>query len=67
MNEYRDLVICNNCLWTASLLEGSAGFKICPICINENLEVIPVEDYESYKMTIDSKRGIEIDFTRENS
>ena len=52
MNEYRDLVICNNCLWTASLLEGSAGFKICPICINENLEVIPVEDYESYKMTI---------------
>jgi hypothetical protein len=60
--EYRDLVICNNCLWAASLLKGSHGFKICPICGNEELEVIPVEDYESYKMNVDSKRGIDIDF-----
>jgi hypothetical protein len=60
--EYRDLVICNNCLWAASLLKGSRGFKICPICGNEELEVVPVEDYESYKMNIDIKRGIDIDF-----
>jgi Zn finger protein HypA/HybF involved in hydrogenase expression len=65
--EYRDLVICNNCLWAASLLKRSTGFKICPICRSENLEVIPVEDYESYKMNIDSKRGIEIHFTKEKS
>lgn len=65
MNEYRNLVICNNCLWAVSLLKGSNGFKICPICRNENLEVVPVEDHESYKMNIDSKRGIEIDFTKE--
>jgi hypothetical protein len=64
-NEYRDLVICNNCLWAASLLKGSTGFTICPICRNENLEVIPVEDYESYKMNFDKKRGIEIKFTKE--
>ena len=67
MNEYRNLVICNNCLWAVSLLKGSTGFKICPICRNENLEVVPVEDHESYKMNIDSKRGIEIDFTKEKS
>jgi hypothetical protein len=48
-------------------LKGSAGFKMCPICRNENLEVIPVDDYESYKINIDSKRGIEIDFTREKT
>jgi hypothetical protein len=48
-------------------LKRSTGFKICPLCRNENLEVIPVEDYESYKMDIDSKRGIEIEFTREKS
>lgn len=65
MNEYRNLVICNNCLWAVSLLKGSNGFKICPICRNENLEVVPVEDHESYTMNIDSKRGIEIDFTKE--
>jgi hypothetical protein len=66
-DEYRDLVICNNCSWAAYLLKGSTGFKLCPICRNENLEVIPVEDYESYKIQIDSKRGVEIDFTREKS
>ncbi|HEY6669148.1 MAG TPA: hypothetical protein VI033_08350 [Candidatus Nitrosopolaris sp.] len=48
-------------------MKGSTGFKLCPICRNENLEVIPVEDYESYKIHIDSKRGVEIDFTREKS
>jgi hypothetical protein len=48
-------------------LKGSTGFKICPICRNENLEVVPVEDHESYKMNIDSKRGIGIDFTKEKS
>jgi len=31
MNEYRNLVICNNCLWAASLLKGSNGFKISPM------------------------------------
>ena len=50
-----------------SVLKGSTGFKICPICRNENLEVVPVEDHESYKMNIDSKRGIGIDFTKEKS
>jgi hypothetical protein len=33
-------------------LKGSTGFKICPKCRNENLEVVPVEDHESYKMNI---------------
>jgi hypothetical protein len=66
-DEYRDLVICNNCSWAASLLKGSTGFKLCPMCRNENLEVIPLENYESYKIHIDSKRGVEIDFTREKS
>ena len=60
---HRDLIICNNCLWSASLLKRPVGLKICPICRNKDLEVIPVEDYESYKIDIDSKRGIGISFT----
>jgi hypothetical protein len=58
MQEYRDLLICNNCLWAASLLKDSASvnFQLCPTCGKGDLEIIPVADYESYKMSIDNKR-----------
>jgi hypothetical protein len=42
---------------SASLLEDSASGK-------GGLEIIPVSDYESYKMRIDNKRGIEIEFVK---
>ena len=66
--EYRDLIICNNCLWAVSLLKDSASvnFQLCPMCGWKDLEIIPVDNYESYKMSIDKKRGIEIEFAREN-
>lgn len=60
--EYRDIVICNNCLLAASILIGRVGFKICPICGNSNLETIPVNDYEAYTMNIQGN-NIEIEFT----
>ena len=62
--EYRDLVICNSCLWAASLLRGSHGFIACPMCGNISLDVIPVNDYEAYTMTIRNK-SIELEFTRD--
>jgi hypothetical protein len=63
-DEYRDLVICNDCSWMASLLRGSSGFEICPICGKRNLDIIPVNDHESYIVQIKKKRGIEIEFTK---
>lgn len=62
--ENRDLVICNNCLWAVSLLRGSVGFKICPVCHYSNLDTIPVNDYEAYRLKIQGK-NVEIEFTRE--
>jgi peptide subunit release factor 1 (eRF1) len=60
-------VICNNCFWAASLLKDSYGpnFQVCPICGKRELEVIPVSDYEYYKMNIDNRRGIDIEFVKE--
>jgi hypothetical protein len=63
--EHRDLVICNRCLWAASLLKGSSGFSICPLCGSQKLEVIPVNDYESHKMSITEKGSVEIQFRKE--
>ena len=65
-NENRDLIICNSCLWALSLLKGSQVFDRCPICHRKNLEVIPVEDYENYKLEVNRKRGLSIEFTGED-
>ena len=66
-HESRDLVICNNCLWAASLLNDSyaTNLQICPICRKKGLEIIPVSDYEYYTMHIDKRRGIDIEFVKE--
>jgi peptide subunit release factor 1 (eRF1) len=64
--ENRDLVICNNCLWAVSLLKGSPLINRCPVCNGKNLEVIPVEDYEDYKLELNRKRGLSIEFSGED-
>jgi hypothetical protein len=61
--ENRDMVICNKCMWAISLLKGSHGFNRCPFCNGMNLEIIPVEDYENYKMMISPERGLGIEFS----
>jgi len=69
MLEYRDLVICNNCLWAASLLNDSSSvdFELCPNCGRRGLEIIPVGHYESYKMSIDNKWSIKIEFAEKSN
>lgn len=62
--EYRDLVICNNCQWAASLLRGSTGYSACPVCGNATLDTIPVNDHEAYTMII-KNRNVEIEFTKD--
>jgi hypothetical protein len=63
-DEYRDLVICNDCSWMVSLLRGSSAFEICPICEKRNLDIIPVGDHEGYIVHIKEKRGIEKEFSK---
>jgi transcription elongation factor Elf1 len=59
--ENRDFVICGICLWSASLLRSSKGFTKCPMCGNESVEVIPVNDHEMYTLRMKEK-GIEVEF-----
>ena len=61
--EYRDLVVCNSCQWSASLLTDSYTFSKCPKCMVDNIEIIPVEDYEKYSFNINKIRGIEVEFS----
>ena len=64
--ENRDLVICNNCLWAVSMLKDSQVFDRCPVCDGKKLEIIPVEDYEDYKLVVSQKSGLSIEFTGED-
>jgi peptide subunit release factor 1 (eRF1) len=61
--EYRDLVICNSCQWSASILMDSYIFSKCPKCMADDIEVIPVEDYEKYSLSINKDRGIDVEFS----
>jgi hypothetical protein len=61
--EYRDLVICNSCQWSASLLTDSYSFFKCPVCMSDKIEVIPVEDYEKYSIIINKIRGLDVEFS----
>jgi Zn finger protein HypA/HybF involved in hydrogenase expression len=61
--EYRDLVICNNCQWSASLLTDSHIFFKCPKCMGDNIEIISVQDYEKYSISISKIRGIDVEFS----
>ena len=65
--EYRDLVICNSCQWSASLLMDSYTFSKCPKCMADNIEVIPVEDYEKYILHIPEDRGIDVEFSNDKT
>lgn len=60
--ENRDLVICNNCLLSVSLLKGSKAVNLCPVCNCWSLEVIPVDDYEDYKLEVTKKGGMSLEF-----
>ncbi|HEY7695636.1 MAG TPA: hypothetical protein VH797_06040 [Nitrososphaeraceae archaeon] len=60
--ENRDLIICNDCLWSVSMLKGSKIFDRCPMCNGLKIEVIPVEDYEKYKLSKSHKRGLSVEF-----
>ena len=51
-----------NCGWSASLLKGSGGFSICPVCRKDSIEVIPVSDRERYILVLKGEKGFEIDF-----
>jgi hypothetical protein len=40
-------------------------FSACPKCMSDNIEVIPVEDFERYSFNINKIRGIDIEFNDE--
>ena len=61
-----DFLICNKCLWFASLYVNNDVSDIkCPVCYsNRNLESIPVSKNESFKISKNLEAGIALEFSR---
>jgi hypothetical protein len=43
--------MCGSCFWCASSLTGNRAIVLCPSCGNNNeMQLNPIADYESYKL-----------------
>jgi len=58
--ENRDMILCSNSRWSASLLRGSSEFSRCPVCFSNTIEIIPVNDHESYNLILKGNTGFVI-------
>ena len=61
----RNFLVCNSCLWCASILYSDNIISSCPICNDDRLERIPICDNESFSYNYD-KKGIVFHFSKSN-
>ena len=65
-----DFVICQLCNWTATAFRtrnGQVLLERCQSCLDGNcLSFIPIAGDESYRFTMDPKRGLDIEFQSRN-
>jgi predicted Zn-ribbon and HTH transcriptional regulator len=59
-------LICKSCLWCSSsyFLSNIDKFSRCPICHQDEIESLPLSDDEVYKFDYSSKRGISLEFKK---
>ena len=57
-------LLCESCFWCASCINLSFNVEKCPLCINGNVESMPLSDKEIYRFSYDSVRGVTLEFGR---
>ncbi len=71
----RKFAICESCFWCATVFQkpdnnssnnsnNSLQHKICPLCNNESISLIPLAKDEGYTIAMESKRGLEMEFSK---
>ena len=67
----RQFALCESCFWSATILNSTQKniriIKHCPVCLNNNVSLIPVANDEIYNMNIRSKGGLELRFSKANN
>jgi hypothetical protein len=72
----RQFAICDSCFWCATIfqrLDTSSNNssdsleqqqKICTLCKNKSISLVPLAKDEGYTIAIEGKRGLEIEFSK---
>ena len=60
----RFFLICKSCYWCASCLtDDQAYFSICPMCLTDKMEWLPISQSECYRLDFDQKLGMVLQFS----
>lgn len=75
----RQFMLCESCFWSATSLYSALKEKqrsetatststdnptqLCPMCNKDSVVLIPLQENETYQMSIGDKRGLEIQFS----
>ena len=58
----RNFLICKTCHWCASCLTNPVTSNSCPLCGRNEVESMPIADYESYKLDYDYIHDLTLGF-----
>ena len=59
----RFFLMCKSCYWCAScLVDDQAYFSICPECLTNKMEWLPISHSEYYRINFDQKMGMVLHF-----
>jgi hypothetical protein len=71
--------ICESCFWCATVFQKQQEQKdanansndivqqqICPACKNKSISLIPLAKDEIYRISMECKRGLEMEFSKQN-
>ena len=75
-NYERQFAICESCFWCATIFQRlntsknnsdsleQQQQKICPLCKNKSISLVPLAKDEGYTIAMEGKRGLEIEFSK---
>jgi hypothetical protein len=58
----RSFALCESCYWTATIFTKIESYK-CPVCRDENVELIPLNLDEKYEYQLEPNKGLDIKFS----
>ena len=61
-NDVSFFQICQSCFWCSSTLYATRMIKICPVCISEGIDSIPISPNEAYTYDVGKTGGLELSF-----
>ena len=58
----RIFALCEKCYWTATILKKLESYQ-CPVCLGEEVALIPLCKDEKYEYTLERGQGLQIKFS----